>query len=79
MKCAESIELLSDFRDGFLNDGAKTEVRTHLDGCPPCNGIFSELDLIALTASALRDDSKIEFPDEHAIWQRMRLSNPTIH
>lgn len=79
MKCTESITLLSDFRDGQLGNAEQTEMRTHLEKCPPCAGIFSELDTIVLIALALREDQKIDFPDENLIWQRMRLSNPTIH
>lgn len=79
MKCTESITLLSDFRDGQLDNGGRTQVQQHLETCPPCAGIFSELNTIVLTALALREEQKIDFPDENLIWQRMRLSNQTLH
>jgi predicted anti-sigma-YlaC factor YlaD len=79
MKCEESIPLLSEFRDGALGNIEQVQVRTHLSKCPPCTEIFSELETIVLTAQALREDQKMDFPDENLIWQRMRLTNQTIH
>jgi predicted anti-sigma-YlaC factor YlaD len=79
MECAKSLELLSDLRDGMLEEVLQTEVRTHLSGCHPCAGVFRDLDSIVLAATTLRANSEVAFPDERAIWQRMNIGKPTIH
>lgn len=81
MDCAKSLELLSDFRDGALDEVWQVEVRTHLTSCGPCADVFHELDIIILAATALRssEHDAIAFPDENAIWQRMNFAGRTIH
>ena len=72
MECAESINLLSDLYDGSLDEVARTQVQTHLAECPPCANIFGELGEIVNMAVALNFKQEIAFPDEDALWQRMR-------
>lgn len=79
MDCAKSLELLSEFHDGALDEAWQAKVRTHLTECPPCAGVFLDLDTIVLAATALRSDLEIAFPDENLIWQRMSIGNRTIH
>ncbi len=79
MDCAKSLELLSDFRDGVLEETLSMEVKTHLGLCRPCAGVFQDLDTIVLAATALRTDPAISFPEEQVIWQRMSLSKGPIH
>ena len=78
--CVKSLELLSDYHDGALTDAERTLVRTHLSKCPPCAGIFRDLDSIVVAAMSLRLGQGVNFPDEDAIWQRMAISKrTTIH
>ena len=76
--CTRSLELLSEFRDGSLGEPEVVWVRTHLDGCGPCKGIFDDLDAIAATARTLTVES-IAFPDENIIWQRIGFSGGIVH
>jgi predicted anti-sigma-YlaC factor YlaD len=79
MDCSKSLQLLSDLRDGALEEAEVVSVRSHLSKCPPCNGVFLDLDTIVATASVLRNAESIAFPDENALWHRMALSKRTIH
>ena len=79
MECAKSLELLSDFHDGMLEEALQVEVRTHIAVCSPCAGVFRDLDTIVLAATTLRTDSELAFPDERVIWQRMYIGKPAIH
>jgi hypothetical protein len=79
MDCAKSLELLSDFHDNTLDETLRAEVRTHLDRCIPCAGVFRDLDTIVLAATVLRSEPGINFPDEQLIWQRMSISRGTVH
>ncbi len=79
MECAESVALLSEFREGTLNKTLLTEVRAHLALCPPCMGVFTDLETIVLAASGLRGEQDIRFPDETVIWQRLGIAKRTIH
>jgi predicted anti-sigma-YlaC factor YlaD len=78
IECTKSLELLSDYHDGFLDDNDKNLVETHLAKCPPCVGIFKDLNTITVLASEIRT-TKISFPDENEIWHRMKLSQRTVH
>lgn len=74
MKCVESIELLSEYHAGVLDEALVREVRIHLADCPPCGEVMSDLVVIVETAHVLRDEHEgILFPDENAIWSRIRL------
>lgn len=79
MDCEKSIELLSDFHDGELDEYGRIEVSAHLAGCRPCAGLYGDLDSIVLAASALRAGQDISYPDEEALWQRLRLADGEIH
>ncbi|HEX8097118.1 MAG TPA: zf-HC2 domain-containing protein [Pyrinomonadaceae bacterium] len=73
MDCAESLALLSEYRDGSLERGRRAEVGSHLSRCSPCEGIYQELDVIAVAANTLRVEPGIGFPDEDSLWQRLDL------
>jgi hypothetical protein len=79
MDCAKSLELLSDYHDGQLNDAERVEVQTHLAICGPCEGVFRDLDTIVMAATVLRAEPGIAFPDEDLVWQQMSFSKRTIH
>jgi predicted anti-sigma-YlaC factor YlaD len=79
MDCAQSIALLSDFHDGALTGTDRKQVQAHLAECQPCAGVFEELDVIVLAASALNVEPGIAFPDETVFWQRMEISRRPIH
>ncbi|HVG35145.1 MAG TPA: zf-HC2 domain-containing protein [Pyrinomonadaceae bacterium] len=79
MECAKSLELLSDFHDNALDETLRVEVRTHLDECRPCAGVFRDLDTIVLAATVLRSEPGVAFPDEQLIWQRMSIGNGPVH
>jgi predicted anti-sigma-YlaC factor YlaD len=78
MDCTKSLELLSDYHDGHLNENDKEFVKSHLCKCPPCEGIFKELATITIVASEIRQTT-ILFPDEELIWKRMNLARRTVH
>lgn len=78
MKCEESLILLSELHSGELEESTATLIRQHLVECPPCDGIFKDIQTIVMTASALRQESDaLEFPDENVIWQRLTLIKQT--
>lgn len=79
MDCGRSLELLSDFREGSLEEPERVEVREHLDACRPCANIFQDLDLIVVTAQEIRTVEDFTFPDEDALWQRIYSGGRPIH
>ena len=79
MECAESVALLSEFREGTLNETLLIEVRAHLAVCPPCMDVFIDLETIVIAASGLRSEQGIPFPDETVIWHRMSIAKRTVH
>lgn len=78
MDCARSIELLSEYHDGTLDQEVYIQVRAHLSICPPCTIIFEEIDVIVVTASQLQTDPGIAFPDEETIWRRVKVAKGTV-
>jgi len=78
MDCAKSLELLSEFRDGLLGDSERALVSAHLALCPPCMGIFKDLDSIVLAAASFISEDGISFPDETVFWQRISIKR-TVH
>ena len=71
MDCARSIELLSEYSAGSLGEDDSIFVMMHLSGCVDCNGVLQDLKLIVVTASALRSENGIAYPDEEVLWQRV--------
>lgn len=71
MNCTESLGLLSEFYENSLDEGATTQVRTHLTRCGECAGIYEELTVIVRASHELRSEETIVFPDENLIWQRI--------
>ncbi len=74
MDCVKSLELLSDFRDDTLGQEVRVQIQIHLIECPPCAGVFIELNLIIVAARELRGEAEVRFPDESVVWQRMKLA-----
>lgn len=79
MDCSQSLALLSEYRDKGLDEEYRALVKEHLAKCPPCMGIFQDIDLIAMSAAVIRGEDGISYPDESAVWQRMRLTKTPIH
>ncbi len=74
MNCVESLELLSEYHAGVLDEILKREVYSHLEECPPCKFIMVDIEIIVETAHVLRDSNDgVFFPDENLIWSRIRL------
>ena len=71
MDCARSIELLSEYSAGSLGENDSVLIRTHLLDCKDCNGVFEDLRLIVQTATLLRNENGIAYPDEELLWQRV--------
>ena len=71
MDCARSIELLSEYSAGSLGEADSLFVTTHLSACADCNGVLQDLKLIVQTASVLRSENGIAYPDEEVLWQRV--------
>jgi predicted anti-sigma-YlaC factor YlaD len=79
MDCSESLSLLSDYRDGGLDDGHRTLVSQHLDGCPPCKCIFTDIETIIITARSFVAEDGVSYPDEDIFWQRITVTKRTVH
>lgn len=74
MNCEESLALLSELHAGNVEETRAILIRQHLVECPPCGGVFDDIETIVLSARSLGEDGNIiEFPDENAIWQRLTL------
>ena len=71
MDCARSIELLSEYSADTLGENDKVFVTTHLLDCVDCKGVFEDLRLIVQTATLLRAENGIAYPDEEILWQRV--------
>lgn len=59
LDCAAVAELFDAYTDGDIDAGTASRVREHLDGCPECRQLYS--DLAAVRAAVA--DSKYEVPD----------------
>jgi anti-sigma factor ChrR (cupin superfamily) len=79
MECAESVALLSEYREGTLDETVLVQVRAHLKVCPPCMEVYLDLETIVVAASHLRAEQNIPFPDEKVIWRRMGIGRRPIH
>lgn len=74
MDCARSIELLSDYSADVLGENDKIFVTTHLLDCVDCKGVFEDLRLIVQTATLLRAENGLAYPDEELLWARVTAS-----
>jgi predicted anti-sigma-YlaC factor YlaD len=79
MDCTESLPLLSDLHDGALDNTLRVQVKTHLAECPPCADVFSDISEIVNVAVALNMKQEMAFPDEDAIWKRMKMADRKVH
>ncbi len=77
MDCIKSIELLSEYSVGSLADEDSVFVKTHLLTCPDCDGVLKDLALIVETASAMRSENGLAYPDEEILWQRVSVGRIT--
>jgi hypothetical protein len=74
MDCEESLPLLSEYHAGALDDTKRDGVRQHLNDCPPCCDVYHDVESIVVSASSLRGEEGISFPDENDFWQRIQFS-----
>ena len=79
MDCAKSLEMLSEYRAGSLQETELVFVKSHLSSCKDCHGVFEDLNLIVQAALSLRNQNGIAYPDENAVWQRLPLGKNIIH
>lgn len=80
MDCEESVALLSELHAGTLEESTTLLIRRHLADCPPCCGVFEDIQTIIITATSLNEaHDGLEFPDEDAIWQRITVVKRTVH
>ena len=80
MECEESVELLSELHAGTLEESTALLIRRHLTDCPPCCGVFDDIQSIIITATSLRQSHDgLQIPDENVIWQRITLTRRTVH
>lgn len=79
MDCVKSLELLSEFSAGTLEENDQVLIRTHLSACVDCDGVLKDLVAIVDAAKALRIANGLTFPNEDSIWQRMHLGENPVH
>ena len=79
MDCAQSLALLSEYRDKALDETYYALVSEHLEKCPPCMVVLQDIELIIVSAPVIGGEEGINYPDENAIWQRIRITKTTIH
>lgn len=81
MECEESLALLSELHAGALEETQALLIRRHLADCPPCCGVYEDLQTIVVTATGLRQATdQLQFPDEDQVWQRITvLRRTTVH
>ncbi|MBA3805065.1 MAG: zf-HC2 domain-containing protein [Acidobacteria bacterium] len=79
MDCDKSIELLSEYSVGSLGEDDSVFVKTHLITCPDCEGVLKDLALIVQTASVMRSDNGLAYPDEEILWQRVSVGRRITH
>lgn len=79
MDCDKSLELLSEYHGGGLLDADVLTIRTHLELCIGCNGVFRDLESIVSAARTISEDDGIVYPDENALWLRMSIETKIIH
>ena len=80
MDCAKSLELLSEYHAGTLEEVEMLEIRAHLQACSPCADVFHDMVLIVQTAQSLCDAVyTIAFPDEDALWRRLCAARGSLH
>jgi len=70
--CQEVHDLSSDFIDEEMDDTSATQIRSHLDKCPPCRAFVNSL---KATVKLLRATPKNEAPP--GFRQRVRDNLPT--
>ena len=74
MDCDKSLELLSEYHANTLGEPDCSGVRQHLDDFPPCKDVYVDVETIVVSATSLRTEDGISFPDETIIWQRIQFS-----
>lgn len=81
MECEESLALLSELHAGAIEETTALLIRRHLADCPPCCGVYDDIQTIVLTATSLgQSNDSLEFPDENQVWQRITVVRRTeIH
>ena len=77
MECEESLALLSELHAGTIEETIALSIRRHLADCPPCCGVYDDIETIVITATSLGSNDQLEFPDENVIWQRITMVRRT--
>jgi mycothiol system anti-sigma-R factor len=60
-RCDDAVYELYTFLDGELTDDRRSEIRRHLDDCPPC---FEQFDFEAELRQVIASKCKDTVPDE---------------
>jgi mycothiol system anti-sigma-R factor len=60
-RCDDAVYELYTFLDGELTDDRRSEIRHHLDDCPPC---FEQFDFEAELRQVIASKCKDSVPDE---------------
>lgn len=79
MDCDKSLELLSEYQAGVLGETDLVFVRTHLELCVGCLDVFKDLDSIIQTALLMRSENGYAYPDEDALWVKLKIDNGLMH
>ena len=74
MDCVRTLELISEFHAGALDETERVVVHTHLLECVTCAEVLNDVEVIVKVAKITYLETTIHFPDEHALWQRMNLT-----
>ncbi|HEY0321295.1 MAG TPA: hypothetical protein VGC66_10095 [Pyrinomonadaceae bacterium] len=78
MECEESLALLSELHAGTIEESIALSIHRHLADCPPCCGVYEDIQTIIVTATSLgQSNDQLEFPDENQVWQRITLVRRT--
>jgi anti-sigma factor RsiW len=43
MECLAAVELMTDYLEGAVDDGAEKEFESHLAGCPACTAFLGQM------------------------------------
>ncbi|MBA3713832.1 MAG: zf-HC2 domain-containing protein [Pyrinomonadaceae bacterium] len=74
MNCVKTLELISEFHAGALDETDRVVVHTHLLECVTCAEVFNDVEVIVRVAKVTYLETSIHFPDEHELWRRMNLT-----
>lgn len=75
LTCREVVELVTEYLNGAMSEGARTRFETHLDGCEPCTAHLQQMrSTIEATGRIHEDDLdnglKDDLLDAFRRWKR---------